>query len=238
MCLQRAVWQSASLQTCESIHALPQALDVHGGRLMDSQVLQTPPASSSQAADTAALDNLSSALSLLGCHSTTSTSSGPGASTAPDGAAGQSGATAAGAAEHALHAEQGAPEGAPDAGGAAATDAAAPSPDPRLRADVDAAKKAVGAALAGLDMATTKANLDASKAAAATARANGEIPPHKKVVPRTSTGSSSSARPPPSRGASFTEGSTDPRPRLSVDLGSSSGTQGSILDPGRRSGRR
>jgi hypothetical protein len=213
-----------------------QALDVHGGRFMDSQVLQTPPASSSQAVDTAALENLSSALSLLACHPTASTSNGSGASTAPDGAAGQAGVAAAGAAEHKLHAEQGAPEGEPEASAAATDAAAAPSPDPRLRADVDAAKKAVGAALAGLDMFTTKANLDASKAAAATARANGEIPPHKKVTPRTSSGSS--ARPPPSRGSSFTEGSTDSRPRLSVDLGTTTGSTASILDPGRRSGRR
>lgn len=41
---------------------------------------------------------------------------------------------------------------------------------------VDAAKQAAMSALAGLDMTTTKANLDASKAAAATARANGEVP--------------------------------------------------------------
>lgn len=44
--------------------------------------------------------------------------------------------------------------------------------------DVDAAKQAAMSALAGLDMNTTKANLDASKAAAATARANGEVPTH------------------------------------------------------------
>jgi hypothetical protein len=44
--------------------------------------------------------------------------------------------------------------------------------------DVDAAKQAAMSALAGLDMTTTKANLDASKAAAATARANGEVPTH------------------------------------------------------------
>jgi hypothetical protein len=44
--------------------------------------------------------------------------------------------------------------------------------------DVDAAKHAALSALAGLDMTTTRANLDASKAAAATARANGEIPTH------------------------------------------------------------
>jgi hypothetical protein len=44
--------------------------------------------------------------------------------------------------------------------------------------DVDAAKQAALSALAGLDMTTTKANLDASKAAAATARANGEVPTH------------------------------------------------------------
>lgn len=44
--------------------------------------------------------------------------------------------------------------------------------------DVDAARQAAMSALAGLDMTTTKANLDASKAAAATARANGELPAH------------------------------------------------------------
>lgn len=44
--------------------------------------------------------------------------------------------------------------------------------------DVDVAKQAAMSALAGLDMTTTKANLDASKAAAATARANGEVPAH------------------------------------------------------------
>lgn len=44
--------------------------------------------------------------------------------------------------------------------------------------DVDTAKQAAMSALAGLDMSTTKANLDASKAAAATARANGEVPTH------------------------------------------------------------
>lgn len=46
--------------------------------------------------------------------------------------------------------------------------------------DVHAAKQAALSALAGLDMTTTKANLDASKAAAATARANGEIPAHPR----------------------------------------------------------
>jgi hypothetical protein len=44
--------------------------------------------------------------------------------------------------------------------------------------DVDVAKQAAMSALAGLDMTTTKANLDASKQAAATARANGEVPAH------------------------------------------------------------
>lgn len=44
--------------------------------------------------------------------------------------------------------------------------------------DVDVAKQAAMSALAGLDMSTTKANLDASKQAAATARANGEVPAH------------------------------------------------------------
>eukprot|EP00879_Flechtneria_rotunda_P009135 GHRR01009564.1.p1 GENE.GHRR01009564.1~~GHRR01009564.1.p1 ORF type:complete len:808 (+),score=362.19 GHRR01009564.1:218-2641(+) len=46
--------------------------------------------------------------------------------------------------------------------------------------DVDTAKQAAMSALAGLDMTTTKANLDASKAAAATARANGEAPAHTR----------------------------------------------------------
>jgi hypothetical protein len=46
--------------------------------------------------------------------------------------------------------------------------------------DVDAARQAAMSALAGLDMTTTKANLDASKAAAATARANGEVPTHQR----------------------------------------------------------
>lgn len=45
---------------------------------------------------------------------------------------------------------------------------------------VDAAKQAALSALAGLDLTTTKANLDASKAAAATARANGEVPIHTR----------------------------------------------------------
>lgn len=47
--------------------------------------------------------------------------------------------------------------------------------------DVDAAKKAVGAALAGLDLGTAKVNLDASKAAVDAMRASGELPvPVKK----------------------------------------------------------
>lgn len=44
--------------------------------------------------------------------------------------------------------------------------------------DADVAKQAAMSALAGLDLTTTKANLDASKAAAATARANGDAPTH------------------------------------------------------------
>lgn len=58
-----------------------------------------------------------------------------------------------------------------------------PAGQPRAVAgsvDVDAAKQAALSALAGLDLTTTKANLDASKAAAATARANGEVPTHPR----------------------------------------------------------
>ncbi|KAI8469405.1 MAG: hypothetical protein J3K34DRAFT_513236, partial [Monoraphidium minutum] len=50
--------------------------------------------------------------------------------------------------------------------------------------DVDAAKRAVGAALAGLDLQTARVNLDASKAAVTAMRANGELPQHPRKAAR------------------------------------------------------
>jgi hypothetical protein len=76
------------------------------------------------------------------------------------------------------------------------------------RVDVNAAHKAVGAALAGLDLTTTKAQLDASKAAAAQARANGEIPPPRQASLRSVSCRQLGA---PSKAVSFDEGSTGVR---------------------------
>ncbi|KAI8464240.1 MAG: hypothetical protein J3K34DRAFT_492458 [Monoraphidium minutum] len=56
---------------------------------------------------------------------------------------------------------------------------------------VDAAKRAVGAALAGLDLQTARVNLDASKAAVNAMRASGELPVHP---PRKPAARSASAR--------------------------------------------
>lgn len=88
-------------------------------------------------------------------------------------------------------------------------------------------------ALAGLDMTTTKANLDASKAAAATARANGEIPTH----PRKSNLRSVSCRQLGSSGAPSGSGTTPPAAKSvafdeSANSGFKRGPGGDVPRPG------